>query len=787
MAATHSLSLTAASSQYASIATAANLELTGNRTFEAWVRLTSYGTDRTILGKSNAAGSTLVRLHLESSSQKATFQISNLTSGNKIVTSASTIATGVWVHVAATYDGSNLNMYINGELEAQTAATGTSTDPGGKFGVGVLGDFTSGNYYNGHIRNARVWNVARTQQQIRDNMNVDTPVGTGLQGNWILNNAYTDLSGNGYTLTPSGSPTFSTTYPDAIDLVENKTFTKKHKITVQHTQVAGSANLTDVPIVFTESNFLADVFSSTYNGSEINSTRFLTDANIKAYYRMESGALTTDSSGNGYTLTNNNTVADGTGKYGGAADGGSSNTNKSLSTTNLMGFGVNDARTLSCWIKMNTEHSGADKYQYIFSSSHALEDRSYDIGYFRISSVNYIYIFHNRAGGVSDSTIKAINLGTSDWYHLALTFDGTTLKGFINGEKIGSVAVTKTNGPVNSFTDGLHILRGPDLGGNISALIDDAVIFNRALTEGEIAVITGKGRDLRFSTDIDGKTRLAHEIVSFDKGTSKAEVWVKANTLDYDDNTDIYVHYGNSTASALDENEAFGKHQVWGENWEGVWHLNETSGTRVDATKNSYDLTDNNTVLSGTGKLGTAADFEFTNSEYLNAATSFPSLTSSWYIGAWVKRETTGATHAFYSRMKTISTERQLYIYISSSNKVVVDIPYIKSILTSTGTVDTNYHFIAVVKSGTTWSIYIDGSLDSSVVDAQAQEAATTTSPLIGKFLTDYMDGLMDEFMIYNNTLSADYITTLYNNQNSPSTFATPSSLAGGSFLFNFV
>ena len=36
-------------------------------------------------------------------------------------------------------------------------------------------------------------------------------------------------------------------------------------------------------------------------------------ANLKAYYRFESGALTTDSSGNGKTLTNNNNITNSAG------------------------------------------------------------------------------------------------------------------------------------------------------------------------------------------------------------------------------------------------------------------------------------------------------------------------------------------------------------------------------------------------------------------------------------------------------------------------------------------
>lgn len=51
-----------------------------------------------------------------------------------------------------------------------------------------------------------------------------------------------------------------------------------------------------------------------------------------------------------------------------------------------------------------------------------------------------------------------------------------------------------------------------------------------------------------------------------------------------------------------------------------AWEMDEASGTRVDS-HGTNDLTDNNTVGSGTGQvLGTAADFESDNSEYLSCA-----------------------------------------------------------------------------------------------------------------------------------------------------------------------
>jgi len=50
------------------------------------------------------------------------------------------------------------------------------------------------------------------------------------------------------------------------------------------------------------------------------------------------------------------------------------------------------------------------------------------------------------------------------------------------------------------------------------------------------------------------------------------------------------------------------------------WRLNETSGTRADATGRGNTLTDNNTVTSNPGIISTAAQFTHANAEYFSIA-----------------------------------------------------------------------------------------------------------------------------------------------------------------------
>ena len=74
-----------------------------------------------------------------------------------------------WTHVALTYDGANLRLYVNGTQAATRAATGaiqTTTNP-----LWIGGNQPYGEYFQGLIDEARVYNRALTQPEIQTDMN----------------------------------------------------------------------------------------------------------------------------------------------------------------------------------------------------------------------------------------------------------------------------------------------------------------------------------------------------------------------------------------------------------------------------------------------------------------------------------------------------------------------------------------------------------------------------------------------------------------------------------------
>jgi hypothetical protein len=83
------------------------------------------------------------------------------------------LAASTWTHLAMTYDGTTLKMYVNGVLATSTTQAGTITTSTNALQIG--GDTTYGQYFNGLIDEVRVYNIALTQAQIQSDMATALP------------------------------------------------------------------------------------------------------------------------------------------------------------------------------------------------------------------------------------------------------------------------------------------------------------------------------------------------------------------------------------------------------------------------------------------------------------------------------------------------------------------------------------------------------------------------------------------------------------------------------------
>jgi hypothetical protein len=156
-----------------------NFSIVNQVTMEAWVNMYDFWSNGTVVVKQDA-----YYLQIHSDRKVQMFLYGVTPTGYK--GSTTTIPQNTWTHVATTYDGSNVRLYINGLLSGTFAATGsitTTTTP-----VNIGAETASARPLRGVVSNVRVWNTALQQAEIQKNMHRYLPADTpNLIEQWKLN------------------------------------------------------------------------------------------------------------------------------------------------------------------------------------------------------------------------------------------------------------------------------------------------------------------------------------------------------------------------------------------------------------------------------------------------------------------------------------------------------------------------------------------------------------------------------------------------------------------------
>jgi hypothetical protein len=151
---------------------AATLNQGSGLTLEAWVNPVNFFTKRTIFSKDSSGINTSYRLIIDTLG-RVTFRI-NTSGVIAEVISSSTLSVNTWSHVAATFDGSELKVYINGTLSGSFVHFGTINMNTVDLFIGKNGPDSLHRWLGG-MDEIRLWNVARTDFQIRRTMHTRIP------------------------------------------------------------------------------------------------------------------------------------------------------------------------------------------------------------------------------------------------------------------------------------------------------------------------------------------------------------------------------------------------------------------------------------------------------------------------------------------------------------------------------------------------------------------------------------------------------------------------------------
>lgn len=152
---------------WVTIADASDLDLTTGMTLEAWVFPTATSGVREILIK-EGSGVDVYNLYARNGSGRP--EVNTFIGGsNRVAQGTTTLTASTWTHVAGTYDGTTVRLFINGVQVATRAAGGAISTSTGALRIG--GSSLWGEFFRGRLDEIRIYNRALSAAEITSDMN----------------------------------------------------------------------------------------------------------------------------------------------------------------------------------------------------------------------------------------------------------------------------------------------------------------------------------------------------------------------------------------------------------------------------------------------------------------------------------------------------------------------------------------------------------------------------------------------------------------------------------------
>lgn len=460
-----------------------SLDITEEITIAAWIRPSGLGEKR-ILTKAFPDGYELSVL----GNGKIEFSINRESGSNNytLLTNADYPTDGqTWMHVAASFDGTTSKIYVNGLEDVsvvyspiQIISNASELQIGAKNGE---------ERWEGALDEVRLYNEALTAQEIFDIFDGSPEMPIAPQ----LNNPISGISG----LEPSGV----ILNWDPVDFADNYNvqFAEDLAFSIGETTLSNLVETSySMPQLDYNTTYYWRVAASNSAGDspwsqvwDFTTTTETIDVDLVGHWTMENGSGNTlidySGKGNDATIQNTSGVSLVPGKLGQALRLTGS-INRYASVPHNSTLDINEAITIAAWIKPTAiqrkqilSKSGPDGYEFSIFETGKLE--------FRI----------NRESSGTDYRINSSGDYIADgqtWSHVAVTFDGTTSKIYINGVEDNSATYSPLQ--INSNTTELQI--GAKYGNNRwTGDLDEIRLYKRALSGSEIASLANPSQNLR--------------------------------------------------------------------------------------------------------------------------------------------------------------------------------------------------------------------------------------------------------------------------------------------------
>jgi hypothetical protein len=288
-------------------------------------------------------------------------------------------------------------------------------------------------------------------------------------------------------------------------------------------------------------------------------------------------------------------------------------------------------------------------------------------------------------------------------------------------------------------------------------------------------------RDIRV-TKTDETTEVPREIVFYNAATDTGELHFKADgVLSGTNNTDYYIYYGNVAASDYAVDDTYGSQNVWTNGYSRVYHLQQggtiVAGSYLDSTSSAVAGTGYNDVsTNASSKINTGTTFDGTG-DYIDIISNPITTTNPFTLSAWIN---TDVVNKYSGAIAIGPSGTNLSAYIGTVATAQVGTSnslgggfYGANYGTGVTTTGAWKHLAMTFAGGSNGAVnvYVDGV---SLVNTTRTPNLSGTAAKIGRIGTDTtydFDGSIDEARISSDDRAGEWISTEYNNQNSPATF----------------
>jgi len=427
--------------------------------------------------------------------------------------------------------------------------------------------------------------------------------------------------------------------------------------------------------------------------------------------------------------------------------------------------------------------------------------------------------FEDMATGTNHPVSGTTVISSNSWHHAAATYDGTTWKLYLDGnlEATLSVGETPRSDSIQHAALATAMNSTGVAAGFFQGVLDEPRVWNYARTQAEIQdslhtqVPSAAGLIGRWGLNEGVGTTANDSSGSGVNGTlANGPTWVAGTTF----NAAPVVNAGpdqsvsmpggvNLPGTATDDglpNPPATLTLLWSKvsgpgtvtfsdpSSASTSALFSTAGTyvlRLSANDGETTSSDDVTVSASLGG-NTALDFGGTDA-YVNFSNPAKLHLSTFTVETWFRREgagittttgTGGATTAIplvaRGRGEAESANVDLNYFLgidATTNTLVADFeegaggtsPSLNHPVFGTTTIPVNsntWHHAAATYNGTTWKLYLDGNLESSLTVGQPPAAAGNQYASIGSALTStgvaagFFDGVIDESRIWDHALT---------------------------------